>query len=221
MSKIGYFITCILLLSGCATTAPTPYDYSAYRASNPKSILVLPPVNKSPDTKASLGFYSNTQRPLAEAGYYVFPISLVHETFKNNGFTEYDDIHQINPAKLHEIFGADAAMYITITKYGTSYRVIASESAVSANATLVDLRSGATLWEGSASANSNEGKNNNQGGLAALLVEAIIKQVVGTIVDESHGVSKITNARLFSAGTSQGRGILYGPYHPNFDNSTK
>ena len=34
----------VLLLSGCVTTPPS-YDYTAYRQSRPKSILLLPPVN--------------------------------------------------------------------------------------------------------------------------------------------------------------------------------
>ena len=211
------FTLCALLLAGCAVNNK-PYDYAAYRQANPRSILVLPPVNKTVDTKATLSFYSNTQMPLAEAGYYVFPIALAYETFKANGFTVPDEIHQISPTRLSEIFGADAAMYITVTDYGTKYFVIGSASIVTANAVLIDLKSGNTLWEGTASASSEEGKN-NQGSLAALLISALAKQIVGTVVDESYGVSKITSARLLSSGLPNG--VLYGPYHPDFGKPSK
>lgn len=214
MKLVAPFLSGFLLL-GCA--GPSPYNYSEYKQANPRSILVLPPVNKTTDTKATLGFYSNTQKPLAEAGYYVFPVAVVYETFKNNGYTVSDDIHQIGASKLHEIFGADAAMYITVKDYGTRYFVFGSVSVVTAEAILVDLRSGKKIWEGTATASSEEGKN-NQGGLAALLISAIAKQIVGTAVDESYGVSKITNLRLLSAGLKNG--VLYGPYHPDYGKPT-
>lgn len=37
------------LLGGCAKQQP--YDYTAFRESRPASILVLPPLNESPDLK--------------------------------------------------------------------------------------------------------------------------------------------------------------------------
>ncbi|MDF3036212.1 MAG: hypothetical protein K0S28_1486 [Paucimonas sp.] len=209
IAKIG-LAALIVILTGCATTQQ-PYDYTNFKVSNPKSILILPPKNNSLDTKALYGFYSTTQRPLAESGYYVLPISLVDETFKNNGLTVPEDIHQVDKAKLHEIFGADAALYVTISQYGTKYMVLGSASIVTASATLVDLRNGATLWQGSATASSEEGQN-NQGGLAVMLVTALVKQVIGTAIDQSHQISKMTNARMLTAGMPNG--VLYGPRHP-------
>ena len=63
-------------LVGCASTPPKPYDYTAYRAANPQSILVLPPLNSSPDVKASNSVWAQAVFPLAESGYYVMPLSL-------------------------------------------------------------------------------------------------------------------------------------------------
>jgi hypothetical protein len=121
-------------------------------------------------------------------------------------------MHMVNAKRLNEIFGADAGLYINIKDYGTKYFVIGSASIVTAEARLVDLKSGSVLWEGIATASSEESQNNQQGGLAALLVTAIVKQIVGTTVDQSHEISKITNARLFSAGVRNG--VLYGPRSP-------
>lgn len=199
----------VLFFAGCATTVPK--DYANFKASNPKTILVLPPKNSSVEVSASDSFYSLTQRPLAESGYYVLPISLVSETFKSNGMTVPDDIHQLDKHKLFEIFGADAGLYIDIKNYGTKYYVVGSASVVTAEAKLYDLRNGNLLWEGTASASSEEGRN-NQGGLIAMLVTAVVKQIVGTALDQSHEIAKITNARLLSAGAPNG--ILYGPRHP-------
>jgi hypothetical protein len=214
MKTIQVWSLCILLLLtvGCATKPG--FDYSNFKKSDPKSILVLPPKNSSPDIKASYSFYSNTQRPLAESGFYVLPVTVVDEIFKANGLSVVDDMHQVNPQKLREIFGADAVLYIQIKDYGTRYFVIGSAAIVTAEAQLVDLRTGELLWQGKATASSEESNDNQQGGLAGLLVTALVKQVVGSTFDQSHEISKITNARLLSAGMPNG--LMYGPRSPMY-----
>lgn len=201
-----------LLLGGCATQKP--YDYTAFKESRPASILVLPPVNNSPDVNATYSMLSRSTIPLAESGYYVYPVTLVDETFKQNGLTTPADIHSVPIAKLREIFGADAALYINVKQYGTTYAVIASETRVTAEGKLVDLRSGSTLWTGSATASSAEGSNNSGGGLVGLLVRAAIRQIIETVSDQGHTIAAQTSVRLLSAGRSNG--ILYGPRSPMY-----
>ena len=200
------------LLGGCAT--PPTFDYTAYRGSRPQSILVLPPVNNSPDVNATFSVLAQVTHPLAESGYYVMPVSLVAETFKQNGVTEPAEMHAIDRAKLREIFGADAALYLTVTKYGTTYMVFDSAAVVSASARLVDLKTGQELWSGSATASSSEQNNNNQGGLVGLLVTAVVKQIMHSVVDSSHPVAGVASQRLLSAGRPNG--MLYGPHSPNY-----
>lgn len=200
-----------LLLGGCA--APVKVDYSAYRASNPKSILVLPPVNNSPDVNATFGMYSQMTYPLAEAGYYVLPVALVNETFKQNGLSNPAEMQAVAPAKLKEIFGADAGLYVTVTRYGSTYSVINSVAVVAAEAKLVDLKSGSLLWSGSATASNDEGNNNGGGGLAGMLVAAIVKQILNDVTDASYLVAGTTSQRLLTPHPS---GLLYGPRSPNY-----
>lgn len=156
--KLTGALLALALLGGCA--APKTIDYTAYKQARPKSILVLPPINESPEVQASYSMVSQVTYPLAEAGYYVLPIALVDETFRQNGLTTANDIQAVPPAKLHDIFGADSALYITVTNYGTKYMLISSDTSVTASAKLVDLRTGTTLWTGSAHASSEEGNNN-------------------------------------------------------------
>lgn len=204
-------MTAVLLLGGCATRQA--YDYSAFKEARPASILVLPPLNTSPDIKATYSMMSQTTAPLAESGYYVFPVTLVDETFKQNGMTVAEDIHSVASNKLRDIFGADAALYINVKQYGTSYIVISSETRVTAEAKLVDLRSGKTLWSGSATASSAEGDSNN-GGLLGMLVKAVIRQIIETVSSQGHLIAGRTSARLLSAGMPNG--ILYGPRSPMY-----
>lgn len=205
------------LAVGCAT--PTPYDYSAFKQSRPSSILVLPPLNSSPDVAATYSMLSQVTLPLAESGYYVLPVSLVDETFRQNGLHNPGEMHEVGSQKLREIFGADAALYINIRQYGTSYAVLSSESRVTAEAKLIDLRSEQLLWQGEATASSAEGRSSS-GGLVGLLVQAVVAQIVESVTNQSHPVAGITSTRLLAAGRPSG--ILYGPRSPNYqkDGST-
>jgi hypothetical protein len=203
----------VLAALGACATPPTPYDYTAFRQNRPVSMLVLPPVNQTPEVTATYGVLSQVTFPLAEAGYYVVPVSLMDETFRQNGLNSPAEIHDVSPQKLREIFGADAAVYIKVTQYGTSYRVIASETRVTAEARIVDLRTGQLLWQGSATASSSENRNSNQGGLAGLLVNAVINQIVETASDSSFKYAGIASQRLLSSRTN---GVLYGPRSPKY-----
>lgn len=206
-----------LLLTGCAKPVQQQ-DYSAFKQSKPKSILVLLPQNQSPEVAASHGMLSQVTYPLAEAGYYVLPVAVVEETFKQNGMTNAGDIHAVSPAKLHKIFGADAVLYITVLQYGTSYQIITSDTRVTANAKLVDLRTGKLLWSGSATASSNEG-DNSSGGVIDMLVQAAVTQISNTLTDRSHDIAGVTSTRMLTAGTPNG--ILYGPRSPNYGKDAK
>lgn len=198
------------LLTGCATP-PKPYDYTAFKAAKPASLLILPPVNQSPDVKATPSVLAQSMLPLGEAGYYVMPVTLVDQTFKDNGMTVADEIHALPTAKLREVFGADAAVYITVKKYGTSYQVIASDTRVELEARIVDLRSGALLWDGTAWASSTEQSNSNQAGLVGLLVQALVEQIVNSSTDASHRIASVASGRLLGVRVN---GVLPGPRSP-------
>ena len=52
-------------------------------------------MNNSPDVNATNSMMSQATVPLAESGYYVFPVTLVNETFRHNGLTTPSDIHEL------------------------------------------------------------------------------------------------------------------------------
>jgi hypothetical protein len=215
LKKIA-IVAVALALTACVSRPPAKMDYTAFRNSKPRAILVLPPVNETVDVNATYGMLSQMTMPLAEAGYYVIPVAEMEETFRHNGLTTPADIQNVSAEKLRSIFGADAALYTTVTQYGSKYMVIDSTTVVSANAKLVSLRSGETLWEGSGSATGNEvGMNANVGaGLIGALVQAAVKQVAHSLSDESHTVAGLTSQRLLSAGGANG--LLYGPRSPKY-----
>lgn len=216
--KLAILMIALVILSGCAAK-PAPYDYTAYKNSDPRSVLVLPPLNNSNEVIAPYSVLATITKPLAESGYYVFPVSLVYDTFMNNGLTVAQDIHAVAPQKLHEIFAADTALYLDITEYGTSYVVISSDTVVKLNAKLVDLKTGELLWQGTASAASSEQRSNSGGGLVGALVSAALTQILETATDAGYDVSKVAAGRLLSAEAYNG--LLHGPRSPKYGQAVK
>src|SRR5687768_12793809 len=109
---LNKFIPCAmfcLLLAGCATTPPPRPDYTNFRQFHPRSILVLPPVGGG-----NYNYLSTVTRPLAELGYYVFPVALVDQLLKDNGMPYAGDMHQAPLAKLAELTGTDAVLFLTM-----------------------------------------------------------------------------------------------------------
>ncbi|MDN4504020.1 DUF799 domain-containing protein [Alteromonadaceae bacterium BrNp21-10] len=211
--KLLLSLFAVTLVSGCVNM-PAGHDYSAFRSADPHSILVLPPINNTPEVVAPYSVMSQVIAPIAESGFYVFPVAVVDQTFKSNGLTIANDVHGVPVNKLREIFGADAALYLTIDDYGTSYAIISSETRVTVSATLVDLHSGTVLWQKSATASSAETQNNSGGGLIGALVVAAISQIVETVTDRGFDIAALTTSRLLSAETHNG--LLYGPRSPKY-----
>jgi len=193
-----------LLIGGCATNPPPKKDLTAFQAAKPASILILPPVNESPDVLALPGVLSQLAWPLAESGYYVPSVALVEETLKANGVQTPAEAHAIEPSKLREIFGTDAVLYTTVKRYGSTYRLLSSDAVVELRAQIRDLRNNELLWEGRATASSAEQQGQTQGGLAGLLIRAVVDQIVGTLTDRSHPVAGIASLRMLKTGFPEG-----------------
>lgn len=206
--KTRHFIPVWLVLAmafaGCATK---PYDYTNFRAHPPRSILVLPPISESTDTRGTYGYLSTVSRPLAEMGYYVYPVAVVDLFMKENGLPTAGEMQQVPLNKIAEVFGADAVLYITLKQYGSKYQVITSTTIVTAEGKLVDTRTGLTLWEGTASAQ----QSSSSGNLIADLVAAAVDQVINSSTDQAHEMSHQVNAQLFMI---KDHGLLWGPYFP-------
>lgn len=201
----------VAALTACASP-PKPYDYTALKEAKPASLLVLPPVNNTPDVGATYSVLSQLTLPLAENGYYVLPVSLVDETLRTNGVTSPEDAQSIDRARLREIFGADAGLYVTVKQYGSVYKVVSADATVEVEAKLLDLRTGTMLWDGRASASTAEQNNNSQGGLVGLLVKALIDQIANNLTERSHQVAGIASGRLLGANMTNG--LLPGPRAP-------
>jgi hypothetical protein len=135
-------------LTGCGLR-PT-YDPTAFRAAKPATLVIMPPINSTTEHKAEAAVWAQATRPLAEAGYYVLPVTLVDAVLREHGVTTAQDAHNLPAATLRSMFSADAAVFIEITRFGTTYVVINSNTRVTVFARIVDLRDGKQLWSGRA-----------------------------------------------------------------------
>lgn len=212
-ARILSALVLITSLSACVSMPPA-HDYTAFKAANPASVIILPPLNNTPEVIAPYSVMTQLATPIGESGFYVFPVAMVNQTFNNNGLTQAADIQAVPTTKLKEIFGADTALYVTIDDYGTSYVVISSETRVTVTASLVDLETGNMLWTGAATASSAEQQNANSGGLVGMLVQAAVNQIFETVTDRGFDIAAITSARLLSAESYNG--LLYGPRSPKY-----
>ena len=142
-------ILIIILLSiigtGCATLPSK--DYTAFNAANIRSILVVPVVNNSVDVTAPDYFLSSISIPVAEHGYYVFPVNLIKRTLEDDGLSDANLVHAASTTKLCELFGADAALYIVIEKWDAKYMILATTVTVELTYVLKSGVSGEVLWE--------------------------------------------------------------------------
>ena len=122
-------ILAVLTAVGCGAT-PEPFNYGPLLDANPLSILVLPPIDESPEVDAGATWLSTISRPLAERGYYVFPVALVDRVLRENGLPTPYEMHAVPIDTLNAFFGADAILYTTIERWGTEYSVISSSTEV-------------------------------------------------------------------------------------------
>jgi hypothetical protein len=198
-----------LLTAGCQTAKP--YDYTNFRAHPPRSILVLPPLNESTAVEGTYGYLTTVTRPVAERGYYVFPVAVVDQFMKDNGLPTANEMQEAPLAKVAEITGADAVLFLDLKQYGAHYQVLSSMVTVEVFAKLVDTRTGILLWQGHGVAQQGSG---GSGSILGDLISAAISQAINKHADRAHQVSRLANANLFFP---EDTGLPYGPYSPKYE----
>lgn len=202
----------LLLLSGCVTR-PKP-DYTKFFDHQPRSILVVPPANKTTAVDAPATFLTTVTAAFAERGYYVFPVFLVQDILADLGATDEGAMAAVPPSKFKEVFGTDSILYVTITDWTTSYIVLASNIIVGAEYRLVDAATGEVLWTHTERVvHDSSGGGGGGGGLIGALVVAAVKAAVTATTVQYRPIA--IQANNFAA-TRRGYGLPAGPYHPEY-----
>jgi len=199
--------TAMTLITILIVSCATPYNYDKFKAANPRSILILPPINQSTDVRGTYSYLSTVTMPVAEKGFYVFPVAMIDQMLKENGLPSANEMHQASVKKIKEIINPDTILYLTLENYGTTFVVVNSVTKVTVSGKLVSALTGEVLWQGKATASADSSSGN--GGLMGALVSAVVTQAINSTTDQAHGVSAQANQILFN---TDGTGLLNGPY---------
>ncbi|MFM0052781.1 DUF799 domain-containing protein [Caballeronia grimmiae] len=197
-------------VSGMVACAPVPVhnDYSAFRHSDPHSILVVPVVNRSVDVDAPDYFLSTISKPLAERGYYVFPVNLTKRVMEDDGLGDADLVHANDPTALGKMFGADSIMYITINRWDAQYAVLATSVTVDLSYALKSGTTGETLWTHKQTMVYSP-QASTAGNPLAMLIAAAITAAIAKAKPNYVPLAQQANAiSVYKAG----QGLPAGPY---------
>jgi hypothetical protein len=180
-------------------------------SASPRAILVVPVVNKSVDVDAADYFLSTISVPLAERGYYVFPVNMVKRLLEDDGLSDAMLVHNADPGRVCGLFGADAVLFITIQRWDAKYVVLSTQVTVGLEYVLKDGRTGETLWtdtENIVYSPSSSG-GGGLGGLIAAAVSAAIEKASPSYMPLARQANK-------GALAYPGPGFPSGPYHPDY-----
>jgi len=201
---------CVLILAGCVTP-PERKNYTSLRTEDPRSILIVPVINKSVEVDAPDYFLSTISRPLAERGYYVFPVNLVKRLMEDDGLSDADMVHASNPQRLGKMFGSDAIMYISIERWDAQYIVLSTTVTVELKYVLKSSSTGNTLWENSQKL-VYQPQSNAGGGIAGLIAQAI----VAAMAKAAPNYIPLANQANLQAIYIKGQGLPAGPYDQQY-----
>jgi hypothetical protein len=204
----------LLALAGCAAK-PTRPDYAQFRTEAPRSILIVPAINKSVDVNAPDYFLATIARPLAERGYYVFPVNMVKSVLSDDGLSDANLVHSGDPRRLGELFGADAVMYISIERWDAKYIVLSTSVTVELNYVLKSTHTGQELWKNHEVVVYSPQSSNNAG-LAGLIANA----VAAAITKAAPNYIPLANQANNQAITLKGTGLPAGPHDAMFGKDT-
>ncbi|WP_229422061.1 DUF799 domain-containing protein [Massilia aquatica] len=176
-SKLFALGAALVLMSGCATRAPVHKDYAKFREANPRSVLIVPVVSRSVDVDAPDYFLSTISRPIAERGYYVFPVNLVKRVMEDDGLADADLVHASDPVKLGGLFGADSILYVAIERWDSRYAVLSTVTTVELSYALKSGSTGQELWKHTEKMVYDPSAQQSQAGLAGLIAKAVIAAI--------------------------------------------
>ena len=206
MTRVFFTLATVLLLAGCVTTQPK--DYTKFNAAKPSSILVVPVINRSVEVTASDYFLSTISIPLAENGYYVFPVNLVKRMLEDDGLSDSSLVHNSSVEKVASLFGADSVLYVTINQWDAAYMILSTQVTVDISYIIKSGKSGETLWEHNQKMVYVPQNNSTGNPFADLIVMAINAAVTKAAPNYVPLARQANNATFAFPGS----GIPSGPY---------
>lgn len=172
--KTLLFTITVFLVMGCSTpkkqlmidTYPKMYEES------PLVILALPPINETSDAEAKELVATGILKPLAEKGYYVIPIEIMNEIFKNEGFYDTETINENSLNQFKKVFGVNAVLYTKIIHWEKVFYGINGVIIISLEYTLKSADTGEVLWTYKTSKKHETSNRSKKGDLLSTVITA-------------------------------------------------
>lgn len=197
------------ILIGCNPPVSDPKDYAKFRAESPRSILVVPVINRTVDVTAPDYFLATISRPIAERGYYIFPVNLVKRVLEDDGLADSNLVHQANPKRLGELFGVDTILYITIHKWDAKYAILSTSVEVEFTYSLKSGKTGEELWKAK-EAMHYVPQNNSSGNP---IVDLIAMAITAGMTKAAPNYIPLAQQANGNAVLRIHQGLPAGPYH--------
>jgi len=182
----------VFVISACGPKIITKKEaFPGMYARKINSILVVPPINVTTAADASEYYSATIAEPASFTGYYIYPIEVVNAVFKKEGMADSALLLKAPPKKFREHFGADAVLFITITKWNTAYFVIGGNVQVGMEYRLVSTETGEVLWKYNENlvVDTSGGRGGGIAGLVLKIVETAIKTATTDYVPIAHRVN--------------------------------
>ncbi len=187
----------------------TAYAESAFGEAAPSSILIVPVVNHSLDVDAPNYMLSTLTIPLAERGYYVFPVNTTKIVLEQEGFYESDMVHAEDPAALAALFGADAILYVTINRWDAQYIVFSTQVTVDFSYRMVSS-AGQEIWTANKTMQYTPERSNSPGSPLADILASVIIAAIDNAAPKYMPLTEKANDAVFRRGYQK---IPAGPYY--------
>ncbi len=174
------FIVSMLIFTGCASSSPKVKkvaEFPKMYEQQPRSILILPPMNQSTDAQAKDYYMTTTEVPFALKGYYTFPTEMVSDIMKQEGVYDTEVLYNMPLDKYYEYFGADAVLFTRIKKWDVSYMVLASRLTISIEAKIVSTKTSQELWKYTGTVVVDLGGGDTGGGILGLIAKVVVAAV--------------------------------------------
>jgi len=215
-------IAATMYLGGC--NAREPFDYTNFKTAAPRSVLVVPVINNSPEVGADDYFLSTITIPIAERGYYVFPVNLTRSLLADAGLSDPGLVHEADPVTIAKLFGADSVLYIKINDWEAQYLVLTTQVKVGFDYLLVSGKTGETLWSSSRTMVYTP-QTLSSGNLIVDLTVMAIQAAATKLAPNYTPLARQANWQAIAATNLQNgqdmrnlglNPFLFGPYHPSY-----
>lgn len=181
-------------------------QYEKMYSEQPKSIVIMPPINRTHHVEAKDYFYTTLYVPLCNKGYYVFPPMLTMDMFQTESAYDSELFIEGSLAAFREMLGVDAAMF-TIIKDWTRNKVVGSLTA-EVDYILRSTKTGETIYQRGGKITVDTSTNTGQGGLFGFIADAVATAISTSATDKVVAGRKCTDYVLSD--------LPAGPYSPSY-----